>query len=156
MRVMQEESRIYPDSPAVWGSVAATERFMLGQARADSSTPADCARLGRFDSYYREKMAVSPHDADAMVKYSVQIDRSKCPTVSPIGRYWQDRVLNDSTGSVESRARRYSRELSPVMNDPARSVALAGNTGPCQAKTVRCSPTTARWRRFAAPMARWH
>jgi thiol-disulfide isomerase/thioredoxin len=125
MRVLQEESRVYPDSPAVWGGVAAIERFMLGQARADSSEPQHCERLGRFDSYYRERMSVSPHDADAMVKYSVQIDRSKCPAVSPIGRYWQDRVLNDSSGSVESRARRYSRELQPVMNDPARSVALA-------------------------------
>ena len=130
MRVMQEESRLYPDSPSVWGGVAAIERFMLGQARADSTAPENCARLGRFDSYYREKMAVSPHDADAMVKYSVQLNRTKCPAVSPIGRYWQDRVLNDTTGSAESRARRYSKELDPVINDPARSVALADKYWP--------------------------
>jgi thiol-disulfide isomerase/thioredoxin len=125
MRVLQEESRVYPDSPAVWGSVAAIERFILGQARADSAEPQHCERLGRFDSYYRERMSVSVHDADAMVKYAVQIDESKCPAASPVDRYWRDRVLNDPSGSVETRVRRYSRDLPPVLSDPARSVALA-------------------------------
>lgn len=125
MRVQQEESRVYPDSPAVWGGVAAMERFMLGAARADSAEPQHCARLGTFDSYYRERMSVSAHDADAMVQYSVQIDKSKCPAASPVGRYWQDRVLNDPSGSVESDVRRYSRDMESTMNDPARAVALA-------------------------------
>ena len=125
MRVLQEESRVYPDSPAAWAGVAGIERYLLGPARADSTEPQHCERLGRFDSYYREKMAVSAHDADAMVQYSVQINKAKCPATSPIGRYWQDRVLNDSSGSVESKVRRYSREAESVMNDPARSAALA-------------------------------
>jgi hypothetical protein len=133
MRVAQEQSRVYPDSPAVWGGVVAHERFLLGQARADSTLQEHCDRLKRLDSFYRENLSTTTHDADAMVQYSVQLDEAKCPAASPIGKYWQDRVLNDPNGGDESRVRRYSRDASPLFSDPKRSLALAEQYWPARA-----------------------
>jgi thiol-disulfide isomerase/thioredoxin len=132
MRVAQEQSRLYPDSPAVWGEVVARERFLLGQARADSTLAEHCDRLKRFDSYYRENLSTTAHEADAIVQYSVQLDERKCPSASPVGKYWQNRVLNDPSGGDESRLRRYSRDVSPLFNDPKRSLALAERYWPAR------------------------
>jgi thiol-disulfide isomerase/thioredoxin len=132
MRVLQEQSRLYPDSPAVWGGVVGIERFLLGQARADSTLPEHCDRLKRFDSFYHENLSTTVHDADAIVQFSVQLDRTKCPVASPVGRYWQDRVLNDSSGSEEGRVRRYSRDASPLFKDPKRSLALTEQYWPAR------------------------
>ncbi len=130
MRVLQEQSRFYPDSPAVWGSVKAIERFQLGQARDDSTGPANCDRLQRFDSYYRENLRTNTHDADGIVQFSVQFDKSKCPASSTVGKYWQARVLNDSSGAIEGIERRYSRDVEATFTDYKRGVALADQYWP--------------------------
>lgn len=132
MRVAQEQSRIYPDSPSVWGGVVFHERFLLGQARADSTLAEHCDRLNRFDSYYRENLSTTAHQADAIVQYSVQLDETKCPSASSVGRYWLDRVLNDPNGGDESRLRRYSRDVSPLIKEPKRSLALAEQYWPAR------------------------
>lgn len=132
MRVTQEQSRVYPDSPAVWGGVVFYERFLLGQVRADSMLTAHCDRLKRFDSYYRENLSTTAHEADAIVQYSVQLDEVKCPAASRVGRYWRDRILNDPGGSDEARLRRYSRDAGPLFSDPKRSLALVDQYWPAR------------------------
>lgn len=132
MRVTQEQSRLYPDSPAVWGVVVAHERFLLGQARADSTLREHCDRLKRFDSYYRENLSTTAHEADAIVQYSVQLDEAKCPAASPVGKYWRNRVLNDPSGGDATRLRRYSRDVGPLFGDPKRSLALAEQYWPAR------------------------
>lgn len=132
MRVVQEQSRIYADSPAVWGSVVGFERFLLGQARADSTLSEHCDRLKKFDSYYRENLSTSAREADAIARYSVQLDEAKCPAASSVGKYWKQRVLDDPNGSEESRERRYFRDATPLFKDPKASLALAEQNWPAR------------------------
>jgi thiol-disulfide isomerase/thioredoxin len=130
MRVLQQQSRFYSDSPSVWGSVMAVERFQLGQAHDDSTEASNCDRLKQFDSFYRENLRTTTHDADAIVKFSVQFDDAKCAIASPVGKYWRERVLNDSSGALEALERRYSRDAGPAFSDPKRSLALVDKYWP--------------------------
>ncbi|HEX7977863.1 MAG TPA: TlpA disulfide reductase family protein, partial [Gemmatimonadaceae bacterium] len=99
------------------------ERFMFGQAHADSTAAEHCARLQRFDAQLRAQPHPTPAEVSSVRAYSVQLDYQACPAAQQIARVWRDWLVRDTSSAPEVLVWRYQSQLDT--NQPARGLALA-------------------------------
>lgn len=132
MRELQERARLFGDRPEAWGAVVGIERFMLGDAHFDSTGPAHCARLARFDALYRRRFVVTPAEAGGIAAYAVQLDEHKCTVADSAGAYWGAWLRRDSSQASETRERHYFAQRKALRDDPARVLALVEQNWPAR------------------------
>jgi len=123
MRVLQEQARIHGDVPGAWAPLVAIERFMLGQAHADSTIGEHCARLQRLDARLRARLHPTPAEVSSVRSYAVQLDDKACPAATQIARSWRDWLVRDTSSAPEVLVWGYQSRVD--FNQPARALALA-------------------------------
>ena len=123
VRVLQQQVRIYDDVRGAWAALVAYERFMFGQAHADSTAAEHCARLQRFDAQLRARPHPTPTEVSSVRSYAVQLDDRACPAAPRIARAWHDWLVRDTSSAPEVLVWRYQSQLD--WHQPAQSLALA-------------------------------
>ncbi|MEO8562282.1 MAG: TlpA disulfide reductase family protein [bacterium] len=136
MHELQGLARLYGERAEAWGAVAAIERFMLGDAHADSTTAAHCERLVHFESLLRARATLDMAQVSAIRSYAVQLDDRACPQAQEIASSLRAVLAHDTTGAPASLSMRYAERLKAIGTQPAHALALAEEFWPPRVETA--------------------